>query len=90
MIFYKYRESKFNVRDCILSFFEKKFFENLRENEFKLFISFIKFYRLVKLCIVVGWLKNILKKVGVDIEVFKLYFIRGVFVLKVDKFGFLL
>lgn len=33
-------------------------------------LSFIKFYKIVKLSIVVGWLKNMLKEVGVDIGEF--------------------
>lgn len=90
MTFHKHRESKLNVRDCILSFLEKKTPENLRENESKLLISFIKPHRSVKPCTAAGWLKNILKKAGVDTEVFKPHSTRGASASKADKFGPLL
>lgn len=65
----------------------KKKPENIRENESKLLISFIKPHKSVKSSTAAGWLKNILKEAGVDSEVFKPHSTRRASASKADKFG---
>lgn len=48
----------------------------------KLLVLF-KIYDEILICIVVWWLKEILKKVGIDEKVFLVYFYRSVFILVV-------
>lgn len=79
MTFHIHRESKLNVRDCILSYLEKT--KNLKK-ESKLLISFMKPHKSVKPCTAAGWLKNKLKEAGIDTEVFKLHSTRGSFYFK--------
>lgn len=85
MTFHIHRESKLNVRDCILSYLEKT--KNLRENESKLLISFMKPHKSVKPCTAAGWLKNMLKEAGIDTEVFKPHSTGGASTSKAHKFG---
>lgn len=61
--------------------------KNLRENESKLLISFIKPHKSVKPCTAAGWLKNMLKEAGFDTEVFMPHSTRGASTSKANKFG---
>lgn len=84
--FYKYFVQEFCVYE-ILSYYIM-IIEKLR-NFIKLFVLFIKLYRVVILFIIGCWIKIVLGQVGIDIGKFFGYSIRCVLISKVFLFVFI-
>lgn len=76
---------KLDVRKCILAYMDKT--NNMREEESKFLISFVKPHKAVKPCTIAGWIKNLLTEAGINTSVFKPHSTRGACTSKANKLG---